>query len=326
MGLAERVMAGDRVALARLLSLVVEARDELDGEMESLLRMSGRAHVIGITGPPGSGKSSLIASLAREFRGRRKTVGVVAVDPTSPLSGGAVLGDRVRMQSLLGDPGVFVRSLASRGSPGGIAGTAADAVRVLDAAGYELVFLETVGAGQAEVEVARVAHSVVLLEVPGMGDEVQAIKAGVLEMADIFVVNKAEREGADRLVRALRLAVQGAGAAGAWVRPVLKTTGSTGAGIGPLADALEAHLAHLRESGQWDARVEAGMWREAVETAREQFATELLAGMRPEEVEALKTAVRERRMTPREAGKLLIKKFRGVGSPSRYGDMSRSLK
>jgi len=214
MSLVDQLLAGNRRALARIISQVEDDGPEAHALLAALYPHTGRAHVIGITGAPGTGKSTLVNALARVYRAQGQTVGIVAVDPTSPFSGGALLGDRVRMRDLAGDPGIFIRSMATRGSLGGLARTTADVILVLDAAGFDRILVETVGVGQAEVEIASAAHTTVVVEAPGMGDEVQAIKAGVLEIADIFVVNKADRAGADHVVMALQM-MQGLAPSGA---------------------------------------------------------------------------------------------------------------
>src|SRR5512136_939802 len=197
MELVEQALAGNRRALARLISQVENDGSLAAQTLAAIFARTGRARVVGVTGAPGTGKSTLVSELAKAYRGTGQTVGIVAVDPTSPFSGGAVLGDRIRMRDLSGDPGVFIRSMATRGSLGGLARATASAIKVLDAAGFDLIMVETVGAGQSEVEIAQTAHTVVVVEATGMGDDVQAIKAGLLEIADVFAVNKADRPGAD---------------------------------------------------------------------------------------------------------------------------------
>jgi LAO/AO transport system kinase len=280
--LVEGVLAGNRRAIARAITLVENDGNKAQFTLAALHPHTGRAHIVGITGPPGSGKSSLVNALTLYFRkanGDRppKTVGIVAVDPTSPFSGGAILGDRIRMRDLTGDPGIFIRSMASRGNLGGLAWATADAVKVLDAAGFDLIIIETVGAGQAEVDIARTAHTTVVVEVPGLGDDIQAIKAGILEIADVFAVNKADLEGADHAVMALRMMLdlssggmrhrrlQGAASViqvveaarqaaslpegPSWRPPIQKTVATRREGIAELADAILAHRAYLEESG-----------------------------------------------------------------------------
>jgi LAO/AO transport system kinase len=234
------VLAGEVLTASRLM------RDLDDGSPSALLalkelyRHGGRSRVVGVTGSPGSGKSTLVSALVRLLRQAGKRVGVVAIDPTSPFSGGAILGDRVRMQEHASDPGVFIRSLATRGHLGGLTRSTADVVTVLDAMGFDVVLVETVGVGQDEVEIARSAHTTVVVMVPGLGDEVQAIKAGILEVADILAVNKADRPGADRTVRDLEMVVPGK-SSGGWRPPVLRTVATSGEGIPELWAAVEEH-------------------------------------------------------------------------------------
>src|SRR5690348_11022798 len=198
MDIVNRLLKGDRRALARIVTLIENGDPDAREMLGQLHLHGGHAHVIGFTGSPGAGKSTLVAQLVRELRRRGARVGVVAVDPSSPFTGGAILGDRIRMQELAGDPNVFIRSMASRGSLGGLAASTRDVVRALDAGGFDTIIIETVGAGQAEVEIVRAAQTVVVVTAPGMGDDIQAIKAGILEIADVFVVNKADRPGADQ--------------------------------------------------------------------------------------------------------------------------------
>ncbi len=276
--LAERVAAGEVRAGARLMRDLDDRLPGAEAVLRALWPRTGRAWVIGVTGAPGAGKSTLTDRLIAHHRAAGRTVGVVAVDPTSPFTGGAILGDRIRMQDHATDPGVFIRSLGTRGHLGGLSRSAADLVSVLDAMGKDVVLVETVGVGQDEIEIAEFAHSVVVVAVPGMGDDVQAIKAGVLEIADVFAVNKADREGADRTVRELqgmlevRQAVQrpapdpaarpaapgpaapaAAGAQG-WEPPIVKTVAATGEGIGELAGALDRHRGHIEATGERRSR------------------------------------------------------------------------
>lgn len=259
--LSDAALAGDRLALARLLSAVENHTAVAEPALRRLYPLAGGAHLVGITGPPGTGKSTLVAALIAELRKAGRTVAVVAVDPSSPITGGALLGDRVRMQSYASDDGVFIRSMASRGHAGGLAATSTSAAAVLDAAGFDIVLLETVGTGQSEVEVAAAADTTVVLEAPEMGDEVQAMKAGLLEVADLVVVNKGDRPGAQRTAAQLRAmlvpsvlgdgmdAPDGPGPAGTRPRPkrpeILVTTASTGEGVPELLVALDRHRATM---------------------------------------------------------------------------------
>jgi LAO/AO transport system ATPase len=247
--LATRILAGDRRALARAISLVEQGGAQAKALMAEIYPHSGKAKSFGVTGPPGAGKSTLVALLARTLRAQGLTVGIIAVDPSSPFTGGAILGDRIRMQSLGGDSGVFIRSMASRGRTGGLARASGDALALVDAAGFERIIIETVGAGQSEVEIASIADSTIVVDVPGLGDDVQSIKAGMLEIADLFVVNKADRDGADALLRRLRSMIElGGERYRAWKPPVLKAVASEGQGAEAIIAALEEHWRFL-ESG-----------------------------------------------------------------------------
>jgi len=242
--LADRVLQGDVRAAARLMRLIDDAQPAAEAELRALFPSTGRAQLIGITGNPGAGKSTLVDRLIAHLRGLGKTVGVIAVDPTSPFTGGAILGDRIRMQDHALDPGVFIRSLATRGQLGGLSRATGDCVRVLDAMGKDVVIVETVGVGQDEVEICRLAHTTVVVVVPGLGDDIQAIKAGILEVADLFCVNKADREGADRTVRDLRQMME----LSAKDREVaiVKCVATQGEGIGELWDGIDAHYRLLK--------------------------------------------------------------------------------
>lgn len=261
MDLAFRILAGERRAIARGISMVEDSDPQARDLLQALYAHTGKAHLIGVTGPPGTGKSTLVNGLAKTYRRRGFTVGIVAVDPTSPFSGGALLGDRIRMQELSGDKGVFIRSMASRGSLGGMARTTAEAIQILDAAGYERILVETVGAGQAEVDIAQTVHTVIVVQIPGMGDEIQAVKAGLLEIANILVVNKADREGAEQVVATLEavlgLPSPASGNGERWRPPVLKTVATRGEGIAQVLEAIEQHASYLREAGLWSRREQA---------------------------------------------------------------------
>ncbi|HEU0133073.1 MAG TPA: methylmalonyl Co-A mutase-associated GTPase MeaB [Mycobacteriales bacterium] len=258
MSVADLVAAageGSPRAVARLISLVEDAAPELREVMAALAPRTGRARIVGLTGSPGVGKSTSTAALVGAFRKRGLRVGVLAVDPSSPFSGGALLGDRVRMQDHATDSGVFIRSMASRGHLGGLSWATPQALRVLDAAGCEVILVETVGVGQAEVEVASQADTTIVLLAPGMGDAIQAAKAGILEVADVYVVNKADREGADNTVRDLRNMIsQGDGPHGGWQPPIVKTVAARGEGIDELVERLDEHWAWLAESGELTRR------------------------------------------------------------------------
>jgi LAO/AO transport system kinase len=273
--LCEAATGGDRLALARLLTAVENRTPVAEAALRELYPMAGRAHLVGITGPPGSGKSTLVAALIAEVRRAKRTVAVIAVDPSSPITGGALLGDRVRMQAYADDGDVFIRSMASRGHAGGLASTSTAAAAVLDAAGFDLILIETVGTGQSEVEVAAAADTTVVLEAPEMGDEVQAIKAGLLEVADLVVVNKGDKPGAQRTAAQLRAMLVAsaprdtAGGDGRPARPrpkrpeVLITTAATGDGVPELLVALDRHRAAGRVGASAAARLiraEAQVW------------------------------------------------------------------
>ncbi len=276
--LAERVLSGDVRAAARLMRDLDDRLPAAEATLRALFPRTGRAFVVGLTGSPGAGKSSLTDRLIGHLRKAGRTVGVVAVDPTSPFSGGAILGDRIRMQDHALDPGVFIRSLATRGHLGGLSRSTADLVQVMDAMGKDVVLVETVGVGQDEIEIASLAHTVVVVAVPGMGDDVQAIKAGVLEIADVFAVNKADREGADRTVRDLQMMLElrrsvsgrpldhdaahrfsgghapAAPDAAEWEPPIVRTVAVKDEGVADLLRAVEAHRARLDATGERRAR------------------------------------------------------------------------
>ncbi|HID86793.1 MAG TPA: methylmalonyl Co-A mutase-associated GTPase MeaB [Anaerolineae bacterium] len=308
MSLAQQVLSGNRRAIARLITLVENEDPAARQALAALYPHTGRAHIVGVTGAPGTGKSTLVNELAKAYRQRGKTVGIVAVDPTSPFSGGALLGDRVRMQELSGDPGVFIRSMATRGSLGGLAWATSDVVKVLDVAGYQTIFVETVGAGQSEVEIAEAAHTTIVVTTPGLGDEIQAIKAGILEIADIFAVNKADLEGADRAVAVLRMMLDLDPRPRNWRPPILKTVALRGEGVEPLIEAIEEHGAHLLASGQRRQRERERARGELMDILRHELMRGLLAGVDQAEIEALVERVVERQMDPFTAARALLEK------------------
>jgi GTPase len=279
----EQVRSGDIRALSRAISTVENRAPGWSELLKTLFPHSGKARVLGLTGPPGAGKSTLVDQLARFYRrGKDKdnrTVGIIAVDPTSPYTGGAILGDRIRMQEHFSDPGIYIRSMATRGSLGGLARTTADVATVLDAAGRDVIMIETVGVGQDEVDIVRLADVTVVILVPGMGDDVQTIKAGIMEIADIFVINKSDRDGAENVEREIRalqsLAMRGDG----WTPPIVKTVASEGIGVKELAEAIANYEAYLQKENlalnksveNWQERL-IEMLRDALlEKAREQM-------------------------------------------------------
>jgi len=303
------ISQGSIRALGRGLTWVESGGPRAEALSARMYPHTGRAQIIGVTGAPGSGKSTLARALALVARARGRTVGIVAVDPSSPFSGGAILGDRIRMSDLALDPGVFIRSMATRGALGGLCRAAADAVDLMDAAGRNLVLVETVGVGQDEVDVMRLAHTVLVVSVPGLGDDVQALKAGVLEIADVHVVNKADREGADRTVAELRAMLTLLPTAeAAWMPPVLSATAARDEGIEAIADALDGHMAFLKTSGELERR------RRRIVTARVlKIAQELVAETVLEPFDAagsdgttLLDRVTRRELTPHACARALL--------------------
>jgi LAO/AO transport system kinase len=281
----EQLRAGDVRALARAIS-VVENRDPGWSELlKALFPHTGHARVIGLTGAPGAGKSTLVDQLARHYRKDNRTVGIIAVDPTSPYTGGAILGDRIRMQEHFADPGIYIRSMATRGSLGGLARTTADVATVLDASGRDLVLIETVGVGQDEVDIVRLADITVVILVPGMGDDVQTIKAGIMEIADIFVINKSDREGAERVEREIRALQSLAIRSDQWTPPIVKTVASDGTGIGELAAVISGYETYLQKENlvlkhnieNWQERLIEMLRDSLLDLAREQIGADNLS-------------------------------------------------
>ena len=269
--LVERVCNGERRAIARMLSRAEAGAAEAREALDLLYRRAGRAHVVGITGVPGSGKSTLVAKLIAAALAGGRRIGVVAIDPSSPFSGGAILGDRIRMGEVSGDPSVFVRSMATRGALGGLAHGTLEAVDILDAAGYDLIFIETVGVGQDEVDVVRAAHTTVVVSAPGLGDDIQAIKAGILEIADVHAVSKGDKPEADRTVTELKsmlgLVLPATGLQRAV--PVIRTSSPRDEGIAELLAAIDAHRKYLVTSGQYEERRQAIRERRMLKAAEQ---------------------------------------------------------
>jgi LAO/AO transport system kinase len=246
----ERLRAGDSRALARAISAVENRAPGWSDLLKTIFPYSGKARVIGLTGSPGAGKSTLVDHLAKHYRKENHTVGIIAVDPSSPYTGGAILGDRIRMQDHFSDSGIYIRSMATRGSLGGLARTTADVATILDASGRDLVLIETVGVGQDEIDIVRLAEITVVILVPGMGDDVQTIKAGIMEIADIFVINKSDREGAERVEREIRALQSLVMRNDHWTPPIVKTVASEGVGIGELAAAIAQYEAYLKKDNR----------------------------------------------------------------------------
>ena len=327
--LTKSVLEGDRLSISRLLTHVENDSQEARDTLAELFPHTGNAHLIGVTGAPGTGKSSLVNQLALYYRKdhtSRKKVAIIAVDPSSPFTGGAVLGDRVRMRDLSGDNGVFIRSMATRGSLGGLAQTTASFTQVFDASGFEIIIIETVGAGQSEVDIARLAHTTVVVEAPGLGDDIQAIKAGILEIADVLVINKADRPGVEITERALRSTLELAHPtkrvirhhgqtmsvtesnvnSTIWIPPINKTIATEGKGIAELAESIAKHVAHLHQSGDWAARDRAKLGSELDTLIRDELMSRFLENVQPEKYEEVSEKVLNRNLSPYEAVKVLM--------------------
>lgn len=337
MNLVEGVLAGDRLAIARLITQVENDTPEGREALNRLFSHTGQAHLIGVTGSPGTGKSSLVNQIAHAYRnpvnGKQPCkVAVVAIDPSSPFTGGALLGDRVRMRDLAGDTGVFVRSMASRGALGGLARSTAAVVQVLDAAGFEKILIETVGAGQSEVDIARLAHTTLVVEAPGLGDDIQAIKAGILEIADILVVNKADRPGVENTERALRSMLElahpermkliscGRGGRGnkpkenvieplnneTWIPPVLRTVATQGGGIAEVMAAIDRHVSYLRATGEWQERERERLQEELNHLLQAILVAHWREGVSDSELQGMISRLQDRALSPLEAAEQLL--------------------
>jgi LAO/AO transport system kinase len=308
MTLTSSLLSGDRRALARLITQIENDLPDARAALATLYPQAGKAHTIGVTGAPGTGKSSLVNEIARAYRKTDRTVAIVAVDPTSPFTGGAILGDRIRMRDLAGDPGVYIRSMATRGSLGGLARATGDVVTALDAAGFDVILVETVGAGQSEVEIAQLAHTTLVVEAPGLGDDVQAIKAGILEIADILVVNKADQPNVEAALRALRGMLSLAHGRNEWDVPIIETVAIESKGIPELTAAIATHRAHLEQSGQWGARLRERIHRQLELALRDTLYTNFINnnGSR-DKIDAAVDAILNRTTDPYSVVKDLLK-------------------
>jgi LAO/AO transport system kinase len=310
--LVDRILAGDPRAVARAVSMVEDGDPELPELSAALYPHTGQAYTVGLTGSPGVGKSSLAGALLRVARAREVPAAVLAVDPTSPFSGGALLGDRLRMQEHATDPGVFIRSMATRGHLGGIALAAPEAVRILDASGARLILVETVGVGQAEVDVATAADTTVVVVAPGWGDAVQVSKAGILEVADVFAVNKADREGANEALRDLEVMIR-MGPKTEWSPPVIRTSTIDGTGVEELYDAVQSHRTSQEGSGALEERRRARQLHEVERMAAEAFRERIASGA--EDAELVRD-LQERRIDPYAAATILVERAGAVDAPS----------
>ncbi|NOT03071.1 MAG: methylmalonyl Co-A mutase-associated GTPase MeaB [Anaerolineales bacterium] len=329
---SQAILGGDRLALARLLTQVENDVPESRTALIELFPHTGKAHLIGVTGAPGTGKSSLVNQLALYYRKtKEKRVAIIAVDPSSPFTGGAVLGDRVRMRDLSGDTGVFIRSMATRGSLGGLAQSTANMAQVFDAAGFDIVIIETVGAGQSEVDVARLAHTTLVVEAPGLGDDIQAIKAGILEIADILVINKSDRPGVENTEKALKSMLelahptervfqhhgqsmrtaaprQDSSSAPMWIPPIQRTVATEGKGIAELAESIALHVAYLTQSGGWGLRERARLEVELEALIREKLLNRFREDVPQKRYDEILEKVIQRNISPWEAVRMLIDK------------------
>ncbi|HHY38433.1 MAG TPA: methylmalonyl Co-A mutase-associated GTPase MeaB [Clostridia bacterium] len=306
--LVDGVLKGDPVRLARAISVVENDARTGSTIVQRVYPRTGKAHVVGFTGPPGAGKSTLVGALIGMFRAKGKAVGVVAVDPTSPFSGGAILGDRIRMQSYGTDPGVFIRSMATRGHLGGLSRATGDVIHLLDASGKDVILVETVGSGQSEVDIMKYAHTVVVVLAPGLGDEVQVIKAGILEIADILVVNKADHEDADKTATALEMLIETKKDGSK--PPVYKTIATKGLGVSGVFEGIQEHGRNLKAAGGWQKRVWDSFLAEVRTNIIEESAERMLEAAAKEGfLNGLYDDALARKVSPREASLMVIRRY-----------------
>jgi len=333
MDIIKSVLNGDKRSIARLITSIEEKSDDAIAALKKIYKYTGKARIIGITGAPGSGKSSLVNRLARTIRTKNKKVGIIAVDPTSPFTGGAILGDRIRMQDLALDEGVFIRSMGTRGALGGLSEACYDAVKILDASGMDYIIIETVGVGQSEIDIVKLADIVLLVMVPGMGDDVQAIKAGIMEIGDIFVVNKSDKDGADRLVTEIGMALDLSYDKNSWRPPVIRTIATEDSGIAELGENIDRVWEHLTQGDYLKIRRRNRIKREIIDLLTKRILNKML-NTYSEKIETLVDKALEKRIDPYSAMETIFneKEYFGATPPPlslstlEKGGMSPNLK
>lgn len=306
MEIVERLLKGDKRAVARLITIIENGKEDALPAIKELHKYTGNAYIIGITGPPGAGKSTIVNRLALKLSEKGKKIGIIAVDPTSPFTGGALLGDRIRMQELATNKNVFIRSMSTRGKLGGIARATNDAIKVLDAFGCDIIFVETVGAGQSEIEIIKLAHTIVVIEVPGLGDDIQASKAGIMEIGDIFVVNKADRANSEQTARELEMMLSLNTKEKEWKAIVLKTTAQKNEGIDELLDAIEKHGKWLIENNLLNKKQREMFKSELIEIIKSKVLENALKG-REKEIDALALKITNKEIDPYTAAEEILK-------------------
>lgn len=302
----EAVLNGNKRSIAKLITLIEEKSDDAIVALKKIYKYTGKARIIGITGAPGSGKSSLVNKLAKTIRTKNKKIGIIAIDPTSPFTGGAILGDRIRMQDLALDEGVFIRSMGTRGALGGLSGACYDAVKVLDASGMDYIIIETVGVGQSEVDIVKLADIVLLVMVPGMGDDVQAIKAGIMEIGDIFVVNKSDKDGADRLITEIEMALDLISGKNLWRPPIIKTIATEGCGIAELGENIDRVWEHLTQGDYLKIKRKSRIKQEIIGLLTESILNKIIDSY-SEKIDTLVEKALEKQIDPYSAMETILK-------------------